>query len=164
MKLLILSDSHSSLRAMRACIAHFLPDAVVHLGDYYGDGETIAEENPGIPFYRVPGNCDSARCLPWIPSILVERIGGALLYMTHGHRHGVKLGDSRLLCDARAAGADAVLYGHTHTPVCRREADGLWVLNPGSCGFSGTAGLMEIENGVIRNCRIIKPAEWEAQI
>jgi len=62
-----------------------------------------------------------------------------------------------LLKDARTAKVDAVLYGHTHLADCHREEDGLWVLNPGSCGyFGGTAGLIMADNGRIWACRILK--------
>ena len=77
--------------------------------------------------------------------------------MTHGHRHGVKQDTGRLLRDARASGVQAVLYGHTHVMNCYQEPDGLWVLNPGSCGyFGGSAGLILAENGKIRECRILR--------
>lgn len=145
------------LRFMRRCIEQVKPDAIVHLGDYFEDGETMKEEFPGIPFYQVPGNCDRYRCPPGQPEILVETIGGASLYLTHGHRHRVKLSLAALLRDARACRADAVLYGHTHEADCHREDDGLWVLNPGSCGYyGGSAGLMEIREGKILSCRILR--------
>ena len=62
MTILVFSDSHSSLGFMRRCMETVHPDGVIHLGDYFDDGEVIREENPGIPFYQVPGNCDRYRC------------------------------------------------------------------------------------------------------
>lgn len=157
MKLLILSDSHSMLSFMRRCIEQVKPDILVHLGDYFADGEAMREEFPHIPLYQVPGNCDRYRCPPGQPEILVETIGGVSLYLTHGHRHRVKLSLAALLRDARACHADAVLYGHTHEADCHQEEDGLWVMNPGSCGYyGGTAGLMEIREGKISACRILR--------
>ena len=156
MKILVLSDSHSSLRFMFRCVAVVKPDAIVHLGDYFDDGQALHEDFPGIPFYQVPGNCDRYRCPPGQPEILIHKIGGVLLYMTHGHKHSVKSYLGSLVRDARRSGAAAALYGHTHVPDVHREDDGLWVLNPGSCGYyGGTAGLMEIQDGKIRNCRIL---------
>ena len=85
-----------------------------------------------------------------------------MLYMTHGHRHNVKLTRGLLLKDARAAGVAAVLYGHTHEAECIQERDGLWVMNPGSCGYGGgSVGLMEVENGTITNCRILRQEDLE---
>lgn len=157
MKILVLSDSHSALSFMRRCVTAVKPNAIVHLGDYFEDGFAIKEEFPGILFYQVPGNCDRYRCMAGQPEILVERVCGVSIYMTHGHKHSVKSYLGALLRDARACCVDAVLYGHTHRPDCRREADGLWILNPGSCGyFGGSAGLMEVFDGKISNCRILR--------
>lgn len=157
MKILVLSDSHATLSFMRRCIAVVQPEAVIHLGDYFDDGEAMKEENPGIFFYQVPGNCDRYRCPPGQPEILIYRIGGVDLYMTHGHKHSVKSYLGALLRDARASKVQAVLYGHTHVPDCHQEADGLWVLNPGSCGyFGGSAGLIETANGKIDSCRLLR--------
>lgn len=157
MKILVLSDSHSALGFMRRCVEKIKPDAIFHLGDYFDDGTVIHEENPGILFYQVPGNCDRYRCDPYQPEILIPTVFGVNLYLTHGHRHGVKQGLGALLKDARASKASAVLYGHTHHADCRREPDGLWILNPGSCGYyGGSAGLMEIQNRQITSCRILR--------
>lgn len=157
MKILVLSDSHSSLRFMHNCVEAVVPDAVVHLGDHYDDAEALKEMFPGIPFYQVPGNCDRYRCMPNTPEIRVERIFGLDLYMTHGHRHSVKQFLGALLRDARACRVKAVLYGHTHVADCHQELDGLWVLNPGSCGYyGGSAGLIVTEQGEILDCRILR--------
>lgn len=162
MKILVLSDSHSALSFMRRCIETVGPDAVVHLGDYYEDAEAMKEEFPGTPFYMVPGNCDRYRFVCGAPEILTDRVCGVRLYMTHGHLHKVKQTRTFLLRDARAGHVDGVLYGHTHQAECTREEDGLWVLNPGSCGYyGGSAGLIETENGSIRNCRILREGDLE---
>ena len=156
MNILVLSDSHSTLSFMRRCIDTVKPDAIIHLGDHYDDGEAMKEEYPRIPFYQVPGNCDRYRCPPSVPEILICRVCGVELYMTHGHRHSVKSYLGALLRDARASKVQAVLYGHTHHADCRREEDGLWVLNPGSCGyFGGSAGVIECKDGRILSCRLL---------
>lgn len=52
------------------------------------------------------------------------------------------------------------MYGHTHVADCHREEDGLWVLNPGSCGYSGgSAGIIEIQDGKIREVRLLREAD-----
>ena len=160
MKILVLSDSHSTLSFMRRCITSVKPDAVIHLGDYFDDGLAMKEEFPGIPFYQVPGNCDRYRCPPGQPEILVMPVCGVELYMTHGHKHSVKAYLGALLRDARACGAAAALYGHTHVADCHREEDGLWVLNPGSCGYyGGSAGVIRVSGGVIADCRLIRDGD-----
>ena len=157
MKILVLSDSHAGLSFMRRCIDAVQPDAVIHLGDHYDDGTAMAEEYPQIRFYQVPGNCDAHRCFIPDPETRLETLGGIRILMTHGHRHHVKQTLIRLLADARASRADAVLFGHTHSAYCQREEDGLWVLNPGSCGyFGGSAGLLEVRAGQILQCRLLR--------
>lgn len=157
MKILVLSDSHAALSFMRRCIDAVQPDAVIHLGDHYDDGTAMAEEYPQIRFYQVPGNCDAHRCFIPDPETRLETLGGVRILMTHGHRHHVKQTLIRLLADARVSRADAVLFGHTHSAYCQLEEDGLWVLNPGSCGyFGGSAGLLEVNAGQILQCRILR--------
>lgn len=158
MKILVFSDSHSSFSFMRRCIEAVRPDAMIHLGDYYSDGQTMAEEYPQIPIYQVPGNCDAHRGYIPDPETQLISIHGLRIYMTHGHRHGVKMSLYKLLADARAANVQAVLFGHTHVAVCRQE-DGLWVLNPGPANYGGSAGIIETTGGRITDCRLIRPEE-----
>ena len=164
MKILVLSDSHSSLRLMRSAVQAIRPDAIIHLGDHFDDGEVIHEENMHIAFHQVPGNCDKYRLYRPVAETLSYKVCGVKLFMTHGHNHHVKQGLYALLRDAKAEQAQAVLYGHTHLPDCRRE-DGMWILNPGSCGHAGgTVGLMEMENGEIISCRILREEDWEESV
>ena len=160
MKILVLSDSHAALRFMYYCIDAVQPDVIIHLGDFYQDAEALVEDYPDIRLYQVPGNCDRYRCPPDAPEIMRPIIGGVKIYMTHGHKHHVKMDIGWLLSDAREVGAKAVLYGHTHVPNCYQDIDGLWILNPGSCGyFGGSAGLIEIEDGKIIDCRLLREAD-----
>lgn len=155
MKILVLSDSHSALSFMRRCIEAVRPDAVVHLGDYFDDGTAMAEEYPQIRMYQVPGNCDRHRIPVWAPETLVERVCGVKLFMTHGHIHRVKMGLGALIADAKTTGVQAVLFGHTHERHCEL-VDGMWVVNPGSCGYGGgSAAVLEVADGKISDCRII---------
>ena len=81
--------------------------------------------------------------------------------MTHGHLQSVKTTLCRLLADARSMGAKAALYGHTHIADCHMDGD-LWVLNPGSCGCGRrTAGVIEVADGRIENCKIIDQFDLE---
>ena len=162
MKILVLSDSHSALSFMRNCIDAIKPDRIVHLGDYYDDACVMAEEYADIPMIQVPGNCDRYRCPPFVQEILSQKIDGVGFYMAHGHRHMVKQRLDMLIHDARKSKAAAALYGHTHIADCHQEEDGLWVLNPGSCGYyGGSAGLIETNNGKIVNCRLIRQENLE---
>ena len=162
MKILVLSDSHSSLMFMRRCVNAVKPDCVIHLGDHYDDGGVIREENPKITCYQVPGNCD---CIYGCEETKICQIAGVTFLITHGHRYHVKTGLSKLLNRARDAGVDAVLFGHTHIPLCQREDDGLLVMNPGAAGFwGGSAGIIEIQQDIITACHIIRQADLDALV
>lgn len=155
MKILVMSDSHSGLSFMRNAIKAVKPDMLIHLGDHYGDAETISFENPHIPMCQVPGNCDAYSCFGK-PELMCLTIGGVMTFMTHGHKYGVKGSLARLLFAAREYGAQLVLYGHTHVADCHREEDGVWVVNPGSCGsYSGSVAVVEIADGQVCDCRIL---------
>ena len=162
MKILVLSDSHSALRFMRECIDAIKPERLIHLGDYYDDACTISEEYPNIPMVQVPGNCDRYRCPPFVQEILIQKFDGVNFYLTHGHRHMVKQRLDMLIRDAGKCKAAAALYGHTHIADIHQEDDGLWVINPGSCGYyGGSAALIETNNGNIVNCRLIRQENLE---
>ena len=84
---------------------------------------------PKLPFCLVPGNCDG-----WGAAVPVKKqinLAGKSILLSHGHRWGVKSGYDTAIADARAVGADILLFGHTHIPLCRQLEDGLWMMNPG---------------------------------
>ena len=162
MKILVLSDSHSAIRFMRSCVDVIKPQAIIHLGDYYDDAQTLGELYPHIELHHVPGNCDRHRCPPWVHVTLCYNVCGVRLYMTHGHKQAVKTNTALLEAEARAMHAKAALYGHTHIAECRKTEDGMWIMNPGSAGYGGgSAGLIETENGKILSVRILQPEDLE---
>ena len=145
MKILVFSDSHRSLSGMYAAIDLHRPQQVIHLGDIMADAEEVAEHYPKLPFCLVPGNCDG-----WGAAVPVKKqinLAGKSILLSHGHRWGVKSGYATAIADARAVGADILLFGHTHIPLCRQLEDGLWMMNPGPARSS--YGLIEIEDGVV---------------
>lgn len=161
MKILVVSDSHSGLSYMRRWAALLQPQVVIHLGDYFDDAEVFADACPDSGLIQVPGNCD--RCRMWRPQpeVLTVCLEGVRIFLTHGHCHGVKSGPGALIAAARKEHADVALYGHTHQAVCY-ETDGLWVLNPGSCGSSGgSVGLLELEQGRVLRCRVLHKDDME---
>ncbi len=152
MKLLILSDSHGCIETMEEAIRKERPDMVVHLGDYWADGELL--QKYAIPVYQVVGNCDRYRTAPGQTETICCNIEGVPFFMTHGHHYGVKMGLERLYYGALEAGAEVALFGHTHDAYCCEEGD-LLLMNPGSCGsFSGTYGVIEVSNGEIQSAAI----------
>lgn len=162
MKILVLSDSHSGMYFMRECVEVIKPHAVVHLGDYFDDGEVLKELYPQMELHQVPGNCDRYRCPPWVKSTLCYGVCGVRLFMTHGHKYGVKTSTAMMLAEARSMHAQAALYGHTHVAECYQEESGMWVMNPGSSGYGGgSAGLIETKDNTIISCRIITQEDLE---
>jgi len=110
----------------------------------------------GSAFYK------AADRAAFVQEIEIRKFDGVNMYLTHGHRHMVKQRLDMLLLDARKCKAAAALYGHTHIADCHQEEDGLWVLNPGSCGYyGGSAGLIETDKGKIVNCRILRQENLE---
>ena len=145
MKILVFSDSHRSLSGMYAAIDLHRPQQVIHLGDMISDAEEVAEHYPKLPFCMVPGNCDG-----WMISVPLKKqitLESKSILLSHGHRWEVKSGYSLAIADARAVGADILLFGHTHNPLCEQLEDGLWMMNPGAARSS--YGLIEIEDGTI---------------
>lgn len=160
-RILVLSDSHRGMSFMRWCVDTVRPDAIVHLGDFYDDGDELRAENPHVRFYQVAGNCDWYQAPPGAREILIQPVLGVELFMTHGHRHSVKSTTGLLVQAAREAQVQAVLYGHTHIADCRKDGD-LWILNPGASGsWGGSAGIIEVENGKILSCRIYRYGDQE---
>ncbi len=151
-RILVLSDSHGGMVFMRYCVERVNPDVIVHLGDYYDDSWLLHEEYRTIPMICVAGNCDRWRTPPSVPEVLIDRVLGVDLLLTHGHRHNVKWDLSLLTRAAQEAKVQAVLYGHTHEAYCRKDGN-LWILNPGACGsWGGSAGIVEVEQGKILRC------------
>lgn len=125
------------------------PQQVIHLGDLLEDAREVACAYPALPFCTVPGNCDG-----WTTQPLKKQItlAGRQLLLSHGHLWGVKRGLEAAIADARAAGADILLFGHTHRALCRQLEDGLWVMNPGASRSS--YGLIQLQEDAVR-CRVL---------
>ena len=139
MKLLIASDTHHCIGNLYEAIEREMPDTVIHLGDYQSDAEDLACVFPRVAFCTVPGNCDH----DWVSE--TEKLldfGGVRIFMTHGHRYGVKSGCDALFSAAKRAGAQLALFGHTHCAY-HETRDGVTLLNPGAQRFIR----LTIENG-----------------
>ena len=154
MRLLILSDSHTDLKTMQSAVRRENPDVILHLGDHFTDAQALHDAFPDIPLHAVEGNTD---CAPGAPAELLLPFAGKLLYMTHGHLFGVKLGISGIARKGKEVGADLVLFGHTHKPLLCNEGQML-LINPGSVGkcargltyHMSTYGVVTIEHGELR--------------
>jgi len=134
MKLIVVSDSHGSLFNIRA-VMKMHPDAgmYVHLGDGCENFVDLCCQNK-LPYAAVRGNCDIFSSRPIFDMI---EIGDHKLFITHGDAYGVKYSTERLIEAGRERGADVILFGHTHEPLCEYidQDDGtkpLYLINPGS--------------------------------
>ena len=149
-RILVVSDVHGEVQALRWILRHEQADAMFFLGDGARDlDNAIALEQEQKhplrwPVYRVRGNCD-AGCPDPIEAL--APFGGVLFFYTHGHAYGVKMGSERLAETAAARGADVALYGHTHDPDLERALAGRpAVFNPGAL-LRGSYGVITLEDG-----------------
>lgn len=153
MKVAVFSDSHGNIEHMLTAIEDFSPDCVIHLGDVVRDADLISGHYPHLPLHSVSGNCDYA---PTVPDSKLIELGGVRMFISHGHRHGVKLGLDSFLNSVYCSGAALGLFGHTHIPLCR-DFGGIQLMNPGACGscLRPTYGQILIENGAAF-CKIVE--------
>lgn len=149
----VVSDTHGNANAVRRALAA-LPDmdAWIHLGDYASDARIL--EAAGLTVYAVRGNCDGdGRAEPE----LVVTLGGARLFLTHGHRYGVKQSPQAVFYRARELMCGTVLFGHTHISLVEAQGSVLGV-NPGSAVLphrgKPSVAKLTIENGDV-NARIV---------
>lgn len=149
MKVVIVSDTHGSHRNLEKVLEEEKPmDMLIHLGDVEG-GEDYITALADCPTHIVRGNNDFFSDLPGEEEFMM---GGYHMFISHGHYYYVSMGEERLKEEARARGADIVMYGHTHKPTLTREED-LITLNPGSITYPRQEGrrpsymVMEIGGG-----------------
>lgn len=149
-KLVVFSDTHGSSYGMREVISmHPNADCYLHLGDGAAEFESLCQ-SMGLPHFGVKGNCDLACDLPLSR---VVSFGEFQVYMTHGHICQVKFSDTLLKIRGREAGADLILFGHTHLPRIEYcggddEPHPFYLVNPGSLSSGsgrGSFALIEIK-------------------
>ena len=159
MNILVFSDSHGHGERIDAVIQTQIgkPDAIIFLGDGLRD---IAYCDTGdIPIFAVQGNCDiySYFRSGETEEELLFTLGGKRIFITHGHKYGVKSGIGYLISSAAKMGADIVLYGHTHDAfesVLNKDENDygikldkpMYVMNPGSIGdYNASFGCINID-------------------
>ena len=136
--ILIFSDSHGNDIMMQKVLAsHESVSHVLFCGDGIRDSERMATLFPKKVFLDVRGNCDALsfsfdtpieRLLPW---------ENHKILLLHGHTVGVKGGYGFAAAYAAKAGADILIFGHTHEPHDARLTVGdksVHLFNPGSIG------------------------------
>ena len=148
MKILIFSDSHGTMQYMCEAIEKEHPDYVIHLGDHAQDAKELSIYYRDLPITWVKGNCDHFYDAPLTKLVTYD---GKKVFLCHGHTYGVKGGLLRVVYAAKEAGADILLFGHTHIPF-HDQSQELILLNPGACGDKNyfgkpTYGIMELGQG-----------------
>lgn len=149
-RILVFSDTHGSVSRCVSTIENVPCDYILHAGDYDSDYKDLKRAFPDKNIIGVLGNNDFDTNMK---SDLLVMINDKRIFLTHGHRYRVKYDDNynTLIAKAKSLNADAVVFGHTHTPCCF-ENDKLTVLNPGSAKYGRTYGVIEIEDGVLKAC------------
>lgn len=151
MLIAVVSDTHrnkSSILKIRDEIKRRNTDVIIHLGDNVDDIDDI-KSGLNCECYNVAGNCDLCDA----PDELLISIENKKIFMTHGHKYGVKFSLSNIFYRGKELGADIVLFGHTHVKL-NFEEEGMWVINPGSPSLpkDGVASIAFIE---IKNNHIV---------
>lgn len=154
MKILVFSDSHGCLENARNVLQRIggRMEYVFHLGDLDVDAKDLQAEFPQLKFYWVQGNNDYGGNTP---SKQMVSVLGKRLLLTHGHKQRVHWNDNTIAYWAEEQGADAVLFGHTHSPVNDSQGH-VMLFNPGSISLPRdshvpTFGILDIsETGVIQ--------------
>jgi len=153
------ADTHGKTESIRKRLALLKPDHILFAGDLYKDGLKIARELHK-PCTCVVGNCDIGSRGSQEE---ILNVSGQKILVVHGHQYGVKRDLNRLYYHGLEMGVDAVVYGHTHHPVCEK-INGLWLINPGSpvsprLSRQGSFALLEIdENGLKPNIILLAQA------
>ena len=144
--LAVFSDSHGNTENMRRAVERYRPGHMIFLGDGLRDAETVARENPDIPFIMLKGNCDWSA--PGYEESILFELEGVRIFAAHGHRHGVKINLAGFYNSVCCSGSALGLYGHTHYPIIEKYGD-VTLMNPGSIGdpCAPGFGLVHIENG-----------------
>jgi uncharacterized protein len=119
----VISDTHGLLRP-EAVKALKGVELIIHAGDV-GNPKVLANLARIAPVQAVRGNTDRGEWAADLPPTRVVEVGGVHLYVLH-----------ELFCldlDPAAAGINAVIFGHSHSPHLERK-NGVLYLNPGSAG------------------------------
>ncbi len=159
MNILVFSDSHGNGDRIEEVVRRQItpPDAIFFLGD--GLRDLAWCDLGGSRLYSVRGNCDFYSTDDTKDEILTE-LGGIRIFAAHGHKYSVKSGYLGMAAKAASLGADIMLFGHTHEPMCYTFNVGdtvlnikltkkLFVMNPGSIGQGKSFGNITVRNGII---------------
>lgn len=133
MKVIIFSDSHRRFGGMYEAVEREEKsgrvDYIIHAGDVVEDAEELGIAFPQKNIIFVSGNNDF-----WHRDAPEDRfftLDGVKIFLTHGHKYGVKYSPAKLKQHARTLGAKLCIFGHTHSALCERDGDFV-LFNPGT--------------------------------
>lgn len=140
-------------------------DLILHAGDLSRPG-ILDELREVAPVMAVQGNRDIFYRANWqLPLHLVVEVGPVKIGLTHGHGGLSGYIKEKFLFLATGAyrysryevqvrrwfsGVEAVVFGHTHYPVCK-QVDDVFLFNPGSVGpdhkrrEGASVGLLQVD-------------------
>jgi len=132
LRVVVFSDSHGKYDPLERIMERHINDAelFIHLGDGENEFELLSYVYSHKKLLFAAGNCDYNSSKP---SYDIVTAAGKKIFFTHGAALGVKSSIRPAVDEARKFGADILLYGHTHIPFVGYD-DGLYIMNPGSCG------------------------------
>ncbi len=156
MKVLIVSDSHGRNGNLEVVIEREQPlDMLIHLGDLECD-ESDIEFLAGCETKMVCGNNDFYSQLPETSVFPIENLKA---FICHGHGYNVYYGTEQLETAGRNAGAEIVMFGHTHHPYIEKK-ENFVILNPGSISYPRQEGrqasyiVMNFEKKIKKNFEV----------
>lgn len=131
--LLLLADTHVPKRARdlppEVWAALDRADVVLHAGDWVDVPLLDAVEARARRLVGVVGNNDGPALRARLPEVAQAELGGLRFAVVH--ETGPATGREQRCAD-RFAGADVLVFGHSHIPWDSTAATGLRLLNPGS--------------------------------
>ena len=141
----VISDTHGLLRP-EAFAALQGSDRIIHAGDI-GDPVILDRLAEIAPVTAVRGNVDREAWAKSIAETELLEVDGVSIYILH-------ILES-LDLQPKAAGIQAVIYGHSHVPK-QELKDGVLYFNPGSAGprrfqLPVTVGKLIVDAGKIRS-------------
>ena len=146
MKALVISDTHGAVSYLKTVLqTHKDIKTIFFLGDGSDDFEELSYMLNDRTLYAVSGNNDIACSNPYS---VVKEFNGKKIYATHGHIDKVHVNLEGLKKEAKKAGADIALYGHTHKRYEECD-DGLYIFNPGALTIE-SYGILEVNDDEVK--------------